>query len=360
MKIDLNSIDRESFMVHEHDLFGEKVHLVQPVHIGCSWTHENVILRSSLWDTDNKLISASWKKFVNWGEKPDVFPPPGSIEKCTLVMKLDGSTLICSKWKDNYIFRTRGTVDATRLANGAEVSVILDKYPGIKELLDDTAGVSLLFEWVSSENVIVIKYDETPDVYLTGIVRHHDYSYFTQKETDEIADLYGLKRPQMYSFDNFDELLSSVKDFQNVEGICCYYNDDQSIVKIKGDQYLKLHRFKANANIETTVDLFFALQCPTFQEFERKLIEQFDYECYTLVRGFASNVCDAYNQVLQIIDGMRSKVASLANLTRKAQAQNILQSYGETNRASMTFSLLDGKELNNEQRKKLLYQCMKQ
>ena len=41
MKIDLDTVDRESFMVHEHSLNGEIVYLVQPKHIGAKWKNDN-------------------------------------------------------------------------------------------------------------------------------------------------------------------------------------------------------------------------------------------------------------------------------------------------------------------------------
>jgi hypothetical protein len=39
------------------------------------------------------------------------------------VEKLDGSTLIVSKYNGQYILRTRGTVDASKLANGFELEL---------------------------------------------------------------------------------------------------------------------------------------------------------------------------------------------------------------------------------------------
>jgi len=77
-------------MVHDHILNGEVIHLVQPQHIGCSWTQENKHLRSSVWDSQGNLVSAGFPKFVNWGEKPDQFPVPSSLNGCVVMEKLDG------------------------------------------------------------------------------------------------------------------------------------------------------------------------------------------------------------------------------------------------------------------------------
>ena len=68
MKIEIDKIDQESFMVHDHVLNGEMFHLVQPQHINCKWTQKNKHFRSSLWNVDGELVSASFPKFTNFGE----------------------------------------------------------------------------------------------------------------------------------------------------------------------------------------------------------------------------------------------------------------------------------------------------
>ena len=63
----------------------------------------------------------------------------------------------------------------------------------------------------------------------------------------------------------------------------------------------------------------------------------------------------------KIVDGMNdfvnNRLRSLS--TRKEQAQLVISSYGETNRASFLFKLLDGKSLGKEEYKKLMFQVLK-
>ena len=121
MKIDLSKINREHFLVHESTIYGEPLYLVQPMHIGCTWTQENKIFRSSIWNAQGELVSAGFPKFPNWGEQPEVFPLPKSLEYATTVEKLDGSLLILSKYRGKLILRTRGTFDASVHDNGNEL-----------------------------------------------------------------------------------------------------------------------------------------------------------------------------------------------------------------------------------------------
>ena len=115
-------------MTHQHFVGEHPVLLVQPVHIGCPWGLDNDIFRSSVWDLDGNLVSASFKKFFNWDEKPDLDPAPASLQGATLMEKVDGSTLIFSRYKGHTVIRTRGTVDARKQENGHEIDLLCEKY----------------------------------------------------------------------------------------------------------------------------------------------------------------------------------------------------------------------------------------
>jgi hypothetical protein len=368
MKIDLNAIDQTQFMVHQHIMDGQVVHLVQPQHIGCSWCQDNKHLRSSLWDYEGNLISAGFPKFTNWGEKPDHFPVPNSLKNCTVVEKLDGSLLIVSKWKGNYIIRTRGTVDATKLDNGHELELfkqnILPKLSNVNWIAGrgDTWGYSFLFEWVSPNQRIILSYGDSPDWYFVGVVSHDHYSLWPQADLDLFASSCGFNRPTVYTFPTVEDLLSAVETWKGKEGVCIYSNRDQTIHKVKGLWYLALHRMKeALASFDKVVDVWYEQGEPPYQKFEEFITTQFDYELWQQIRGEASRICDASSDVKQIVAGMQRFVDETLKpmKTRKDQAVRVLASYGQTNRASFVFKLLDGKQLEVDDRKKLLYQVLK-
>ena len=364
MKIDISQIDREQFYCNEHIIKGELCYLVNPKQIGAVWNKDNVIYRSSLWNYDGELISAGFKKFTNLGEKPDVFPAPTSLKNCTVVEKLDGSLLSVTRYKDNYIIRTRGSVDATNMElNGHEIEIFKSEIlPKIDMDTTQTWDRSYIFEWTSPLNRIVLSYGDTPKFTLIGIVNHFDYSYWTQSDLDLIAKNLGLLRPETYTFNDITDLVSNVEQWENREGVCIYSGNGQFIHKSKAFQYLKLHRFKSEATFENTVELFFEFGMPSYQEFETQLVQKFDYECFTMVRGFISTIVDGYKDVVKIINGMNIFVNSIKSLpTRREQAQRIISSYGGegNNRSGMVFTLLDRKSLDRNQLMKLLYQVTK-
>lgn len=371
MKIVLNDIDRSQFMVHDHVLNGETVHLVQPQHIGASWNQKNKIFRSSVWDSNGELISAGFPKFTNWGEKPDYFPVPRSLNSATIIEKLDGSLLIVTKWKGQYIIRTRGTVDATTLDNGDELEVfkeiILQKLNTAQNNID-TWNISYLFEWVSPRQRIVLSYGEIPDWYLVGIVSHQDYALVTQGKLNLIADDLGLKRPKTYTFNDIDELLANVDQWKGKEGVCVYSHVDQTIHKVKSAWYLVLHHMKSElSSFEKIIDVWLEFGKLDYQAFYKKLSDTFDFELANQVRGDVSRICDGYREVQKIIFGMnlfiKERCLPLGDVKDKKirgqMAKVVIGAYGDTNRASFIFKLLDSKPLDDSDLKKLLFQVLK-
>lgn len=362
MQIDINSIDKEQFAVKPNLIAGDLCYLVYPLHIGAKWTKHNDIFRSSIWSKDGKPVSLSYKKFYNWSEQPDLHPHPKSIKDCVAVNKIDGSTLIVSYYKGELIARTRGTFDARGMDNGNEIDILKQKYPqAFDNDLLRSENYSMVFEWVSPQNIIVLKYGDEADLYLTNVIDHSDYSYWTQAKLDLFASKIGVQRPGYKKYESIDSLLQEVKILQGEEGVCLYFDGDQYIRKIKSEHYLAIHAFKSECSLEKIVDIYMSSDKKDFHSFQEEINKSvnYDYECMNVARGFISLTIDAYKEVLTIKDCMREFVEPLKKMPRKDAALKITSSYGNTNRASFAFTLLDGKELTKDQEKKLIWQCLK-
>lgn len=354
-------------MVNAHEVNGEVVYLIQPCHIGCKWTQANKHFRSSVWNANGELVSAAFPKFVNFGENPDNFPTPTSLNHTTIVEKIDGSLLSLTKYKGQFIIRTRGTVDATRMENGHEIELfkqeMLSKLPNSYiDFSSDTWPVSLLWEWTTPTNRIVLRYSDIPEWWLVGGVNHEDYSLWSQRNLDTFAYLFGFKRPATYTFSSISDLLENVDKWVGKEGVCLYSNKDQTIHKIKAVDYLCKHRLKEEfCNFERVLEFYIQQKCPSFSEFQLKISEVTDWETANEVVGDVSNCVDAWKEVQQIVAGMTAFVNNTLKPlpNRKEQAMKVLSSYSTTNRASMVFTILDGKELDQNQILKLFYQVLK-
>jgi hypothetical protein len=197
--------------------------------------------------------------------------------------------------------------------------------------------------------------------FLIGAIHHEDYVLYLQDTLNHFAKHKGFKRPEQFTFNNVDELVASVSKWKNKEGVVLYTNRGQVIHKIKSDDYKKKHAFKSNATLENTLELFINFGKPDFNTFIAKIGELYDWECVEMVRGYASNICDAHVEVKKIIFGFDVFVKEilLPLPTRKEQAEKVFSSYGKTNRASFVFVRLERKELDDRQILKLFWQVLK-
>lgn len=323
------------------------------------WSKETMIFRSSVWDEETgELISASYPKFFNWGERPDLSPLPTSLKNVSLIEKIDGSTIIISKYKNEPIIRTRGSHAYSAQANANEIPELLKKYPKILDNEFYSEKYSMIFEWVTPTNIIVLPYSE-PDLILTGIIAHSNYSLLFQNNLDDIAKQIGVKRPQRFHFDSVEEMIESIHALDGKEGVCVYFHNDQEILKLKSLSYLKRHRFKFLCSDEEVIDLFLHYGKPNYLDFYQKIETEFDYECAQMSKGYMSRICDAYKEVENIIRGFDIFIQRMGGLSRKDQAELILSSYGKTARSGYVFQKLDGKNIDDKGIKKLLMQVLK-
>lgn len=369
MKIDLTQIDRNEFVVRPHLIAGEICYIVFPKSIATKYTKQTLIYRSSVWNSQGEPVSLSFKKFFNWGEQPDLAYTPFSMTAnggVELMEKIDGSALIVSKYKGQLIVRTRGTVDASDMENGFEIETLKAKYPRAFTFPDEngdeyfTAPYSLIYEWVSPYNRIVLDYGLEPDIYLIGAINHDEYKLWPQDELDILASLLLVKRPKRFNFASIQEMLEGVAALKGEEGLCCYCNKGQDIRKVKSAWYLALHKMKSElGSFEHLVDLYFAMGTPTYEEFAEHIKQNFDYEIGESIRGDISRIAGGMKEVRELIKAMEQKVETLRAVSRKDAAAIILQAYGNTNRSGMAFKRLDNKELVQDDIKKLLYQVLK-
>jgi len=352
----------EDFVLRPCEIGGQGCTLVFPKKSGIVWNHSNKIFRSSVWSESGELVSPSFRKFTNLGEQPE-FEPLNTLTPLSYVHKVDGSALIISKFQGQLVVRTRGTVDATIMENGEEIPYLQAKYPDLfaSPLLEENN--TLICEWFSPRNVIIERESSAPDLWLTGGIRHDDYSYFAQDELDELASSYGVPRPKRYSYDNLEGMRAEVAGWSAGEGIVIYGNQGQILKKVKSLRYLRLHKLKSELSSEShLLEYYASLGMPDYQTFLQNIQLTFDFELALQLQGSISRVCDAGVQVRKILGHMEQFIRELQHCkTRKEQAQLISQSYGgeKNSRTGMAFKLLDNKEISTNDYLKLLSQVLK-
>lgn len=348
MKIDLTKIDRTQFYVDEHDWCGEKIYLIRPKESGVDWTQENKIFRSSVWNSEGVLISASFPKFTNWGEDSGQFPPPSDVTTASIVQKVDGSTLIVSKYRDQIMIRTRGTIDASiHEKSGHEIEAfrreITDKL--ILGQIPEVWNSSLIFEWTTPKNRIVIGYGDKPQFFLTGVIMHENYSLKSQMYLSGVAAGYNWLRPKTYQFSSITDLLDSTYASENEEGVCVYSADGQSIHKVKSRWYLARHYARSSLSTYANVrNLWLELGCAPIDEFENFVRQLTDYEIFNEIGSYLQKLSSNTKILEELFNEALDFVKLLSQLDRKTQAQWILKKYDKSEHRSLAFSILDNKD----------------
>lgn len=359
MKINLKDIDTENFLVKEENIVTEKCYLITPKHQGCEWNNDNLIYRSSMWNSDGELISAGFPKFFNYDEANHIIPCPDYLSEVNVVEKIDGSCLILSVYNGQRIIRTRGSFSLDKFDNKDEIDYLFDKYQ-LYNLID--SKVSYIFEWYSPRNKIILDYGNEPLLWLTGCVRHEDYVLMSQYALDILADIYGLQRPQKYviDFQNVDinNVLSTFKELKDKEGVCIYYNNDQNIKKLKTTVYLKKHFVNSRLNLKSLFQLWIEYKYPAQREFEIKLLEFIDFESKSFIQRIIDYLYYLIFSYDVVVEEAKEFVDKHRGMTKKEFALN-LQKVGAIY-APLYYAIFDCKYVYGVMREKWIKNMVEQ
>lgn len=355
MKIDFSKIDLTGFKKVPCTFAGVDCVLIYPDDITIKFNEQNKIFRSSIWTTDGYPVSLGYRKFVNYGEQPAFEPLDINDKNLSFPTKLDGSCLIVSKFNNELIIRTRQTIDA-RIANenGAEIDYLIKKYPKAFDNWYLDNGASCIYEWTTPSNIIVLRYSNEPELWLTGIIKHSDYSYSSQRTLDSAAKILGVNRGKNYYFNSFEEMKNTVEAFSDQEGVVIYSADGQTLKKIKSLKYLYLHKLKSKLNsIENLIEFFLANNCVDEESLTYVLLQNLDFEIINMIKDDGKKVVEAYNYARNIILDTIIFIEKIRPLpTRKEQAVKILE-YDKTH-SWLSFAFLDRKPVVNDMYKKLM------
>lgn len=347
--------DPEFFNFKDCIIAGDECVLVTPKMMGVEWTEENKYFRSSIWrKSDMYPVSLGFRKFMNYGEKPS-FEPIAEESTFRAIQKIDGSCLIVSNYKDELIVRIRGTVDASQLENGFEIELLKKKYPKAFDNEWLECGLyTLLFEWTTPTNRIVLNETAEPTLWLIGMVSHSDYSYIPQHNLDTYAKEMGVERPKSFGIrlsDNIENFKKSIEPLKDIEGVVIYdepagEETNQILKKIKTVRYLELHRvFTGIKSVDHLFDLFVEYKQPPREEFEKQLANNFDWELVTTLKPLMDEL---YAKTKRIADRITWIVLYFNNpdfieLDRKGKAQKIQELFPDC--TGIAFAILDNKEL---------------
>jgi len=350
MKVSL-PIEEGYFNITPSKFCGLDCYLITP-EMDAKWNKNNLFYRSLIVDREGNVLSSGWPKFFNYGEKPECYPKLEDYNDWRFVDKVDGSLVICDYVNEQFSMRTRGTVSYKTLPNAKDFELLPEKHPKVVEFLKENPHLTLLFEIVTPNNVIVVRPKEI-EFYLLGAINKNGMVVVSNQDLTDIWRKIGpISMPQTYQFDNFSDLskiYQHIKNWRGKEGIVISYNNNQNRIKLKSDWYCFIHRVKSQLNsTDNLIDFYIEKEMPSLEDFYKIIETEFDYEIAIQLKDEMEKICDAGEKAKKYIDNLLEMIHDIRKVeTRKEQAEMIKRNCGDN--SAYAFSILDNKEITKIQ-----------
>jgi hypothetical protein len=357
MKIKL-PIEEGYFNIIPSKFCGVESFLITP-EIDAKWNNNNLFFRSMITDKEGNVLSCGFPKFFNYGEKEDCYPNPEKFNDWKCEDKIDGSLLIADYVNNQFSMRTRGTVSYITQENAKDFELLPEKYPKVVSFLKENQHLSLLFEIVTPNNVIVVRSNQI-EFYLIGAINKNGMCVVSSKDLTDIWRKMGpISTPQSYKFldtNNISKIAETIKYWKGKEGVVVSYNNGQNRIKLKSDWYLFCHRVKSQlSSINNLIDCYIDKEMPIMEEFYKVIETDFDYEIAFQLKDQISEICEAGDVAKKYIDNMLEMIHDIRKVdSRKEQAEMIKRNYKDN--SGYAFSILDNKPITKTQWIKLINQ----
>ncbi len=263
------------------------------------WTDLTIQARGLILDGQGNVVARPFKKFFNYEEHlgEDSLLPKFPIEEFEVTEKVDGSLGILF-WIDRKPFiATRGSFTSDQAIEGNK---ILQQYK-----VDFKPEYTYLFEIIYPENQIVVNYHGERVLYLLAVIETQ-----TGKEMpyEQMLKLYGGEIPLVKRFKHIIDLQTiKARQEDNKEGFVVRFKSGLR-VKIKFDEYVRLHRLVTGVNKKTIWELL-----KNDQPFD-ELLDRVPDEFYYWIKETQKELKQAYLALLS--EANRTRVSIYAQLEK--------------------------------------------
>jgi RNA ligase len=258
--------------------------------------------RGLIFDRDGNIISKSYHKFFNVGEKEETQSNKINLNEPHVILeKLDGSLVRQIPTGHGKDFRLGTKAGITDVSMNAEV-FIADK-PEYTEFIEECVRINCtaIFEWCSRKNPIVIDYPE--DKLILTAIRANDHGeYIRYPAMKSLADSYSIpvvKAVDGLAIQNIDLFVKQIREWEDAEGVVIRF-DDGHMAKIKADDYVLRHRSKDSIHQEKNVisaivndavdDLI-----PLLTDNDAKMLTDFQKSFWICLHNRADQMAELYN-----------------------------------------------------------------
>lgn len=295
------------------------------------WTDVTTKTRGLIYSA-NEIVARPFPKFFNYGQLDRAMIPGGPIR---VQDKLDGSLGILYLEPDTgkLAIATRGSFTSDQAVHATQV--LRARYEDFQPLF----GYTYLFEIIYPENRIVCDYGATDDLFLLDIINnetgrsHLDFGPVRMTWPGPVVD--------QFEFDSLIDVLNT-EPREGAEGFVVYFYQDGSRLKVKQEEYVRLHRLLTGVSNKTIWEIL-----ANGGDLE-EILDRVPDEYYHWVRNTAGGLIKDFNQVY---GQAQSDYTAIINKVlyhedirdrRKAFARLAV----ERENSGLLFGLYDGKDVS--------------
>lgn len=198
-----------------------------------TWNAATLASRGLIVDADGEVVAHPFTKFFNYGElsEDDISGLTGRVVASD---KLDGSMGVGYRNPETgeINIATRGSFASDQALHATEL--YLHKYAGKWAPREDS---TYIWEIIYPENRIVLDYGPKDDLVLIGRVNTNTGVSAPINEVDE----WPFERADVFDHNSMGDALRAAPR-ENAEGIVVHFVESDSRVKLKQDDYVRLHR----------------------------------------------------------------------------------------------------------------------
>jgi T4 RnlA family RNA ligase len=202
------------------------------------WDEITLAARGLVMDDRGTIVARPFPKFFNMEEGKHT--PTSDFE---VFEKLDGSLGIFFYYKGNPVFASRGSFTSEQAVKGRE---LLDKYNWKTGTYE---GYTYLFEVIYKSNRIVVNYGDMEELVVLGVIHTETGKEVGYSEMASEGFVLVKKYDGIY---DYQTLKGMVRD--NAEGFVVRFSNG-SRMKVKGDEYIRLHRVMTNLSTTAIWDV---------------------------------------------------------------------------------------------------------
>lgn len=218
------------------------------------WNKETMSSRGLILDlteaTNNDIVyilAKPFDKFPNYGSNEIIgYEDDIDFNDVDYVMeKMDGSLGISYFFNDEIRFATRGSFTSEQAIKATEIW--RDKYAKNEDItLYSICPVTYLVEIIYPENRVVVDYKGAEELVMLGVINLFEAEQFQDMSYDDVeweATGLGMRVAPKYDL-TIEKMLELKKTLTaNEEGFIIKFKNGKRL-KIKGDEYLQVHRIK--------------------------------------------------------------------------------------------------------------------